>query len=83
MTHSLSLGMLSSRIFCMNGHLLTQSFSCRGYPSEKILLSKVLILQNDSDLKLLTEPKLPSSNDVTLFSGIRRNGSRKMWTQGY
>lgn len=75
--------MLSSRIFCVNGHLLTQSFSYKGYPSEKVLLSKLLILQDDSDVKLLTEPKLPNSNDVTLFSGIRRNGSRKMWTQGY
>lgn len=84
MTHNLSLGMLSSRMSCMNGHHLTQSqsFSYKGCPSEKALFSKVFIPQSDSDLKLLPEPKLPNSRNVTLLSQTRRNGSRKMGTQG-
>lgn len=83
-THNLSLGTPPSRVSCMTGHLTqSQSFSYKGCPSDKVLLSKLFIPQDDSDLKLLREPKLPNSDDVTLLPGTRSHGRRKTWIQGH
>lgn len=84
MTHNLPLGMPPSRVSFMTGHLTqSQSFSYKGCPSDKMLLSKLFIPQDDSDLKLLRKPRLPNGNDVTLLPGTRSNGRSRTWTQGY
>lgn len=62
MTKNLSLEILSSRISCMNRHLLTQSrsFFHKGCPSGKVLFLKVFIPKMTQISNCLQSPKFPA-----------------------